>query len=137
MRSGKAVSVAKCSDWSASPKMECRGMLRLVQAHFAASGKPDPGDRSPPFLVNGRTLDVLFRQTLPRGLEIFTQEVEFVAVVLSGGMERHFCGRQSEDEPSVTGIDGCKPQHIAKEDAVRLRILAVYDHVCAGNHDSP
>jgi hypothetical protein len=110
-------------------------MLRLVQANFAASRKLDPGDRSPPFLPNGRALDVLSSQSLPFGLEVFTHEVELLAIVLLGGMERHFRGWQGEDQPSMTGIYRRKPKHIAKEDAVRIRIFAVDDDVCARNQD--
>jgi hypothetical protein len=51
-------------------------------------------------------------------------------------MECRFCRRQSKDQPSVTGIDGRKPEHIAKEGAVRLCILAVDDDVCSRNHDA-
>jgi hypothetical protein len=110
-------------------------MLSLVEANFAASRKLDPGDRSPPFLPNGRALDVLPRQSLPFSFKVFTHEVEFLAVVLFGRMERHFCGRQGEDQPSMTGIDRRKPKHIAKEDAVRIRIFAIDDDMCARNQD--
>jgi hypothetical protein len=51
-------------------------------------------------------------------------------------MECGFCGGQSKDQPSVAGIDGRKAKHVAKEDAIRFRILAVEDDVSSRNHDA-
>jgi hypothetical protein len=110
-------------------------MLGLVQADFAASGKPDLRDRSPPGLLDGRASHAPLRQRHHLGLETFTHQVELVAIRAFGRMKRRFCWRQSEDQPSVTGIDRGEPKHIAKEDAVGLRILAVEDYMCARNHD--
>jgi hypothetical protein len=36
----------------------------------------------------------------------------------------------------VTGIDGRQSKHIAKENAVCVRILAIDDDMCARNHDA-
>src|ERR1700677_2955603 len=102
-------------------------MFWLVQANFAASGKLDLCDRSPPGFLDCGISDALSRQDRHLGLQIFTHEVEFMTIVVFGRMKCRFCWRQGEDQPSVTGVDGPEPKHIAKEDAVRLRILAVDD----------
>ena len=44
-------------------------MLRLVQANLAASGKPDPGDRSPPLLLDGGASYAFVGQQRHLGLE--------------------------------------------------------------------
>jgi hypothetical protein len=108
---------------------------RMKSANFAASGKLDLCDRAPPGFLDCRKGDAPCRQEHHLDFEIFTHEVEFRATVVLGRMKRGFCRRQSEDQPSVTGVDGREPKHIAKEDAVRLRILAVDDDMSARNHD--
>jgi hypothetical protein len=42
--------------------------------------------------------------------------------------------RQSEDKPTVAGIDGVEAENIAKKCAVRVGILGVYDDVRPRNH---
>ncbi len=110
-------------------------MLGLIQANFAASGKPDGGDRSPSFFVNRRANDVFSRHALHLGIKVFTHEVELVAIILFGRMKGRFGWRQGEYQPAVAGIDRREPQHIAKEGAVCRCIFAVDDDMCAGNHD--
>jgi hypothetical protein len=58
-----------------------------------------------------------------------------MAIVLFCWMKGYLRRRQREDQPAVTGIDGCQPKHIAKEGAVCLSILAINDDMCPRNHD--
>ena len=109
-------------------------MRRLVQPNFAASRKLDLCNRSPSFFVDSRASDAFSRQDLHLGLKVFTHEIEFVAIVFFGRMEGCFGWRESEDQPAVTSVDGSHSQHIAKEDAVGLGVLAVDDDVCTRNH---
>jgi hypothetical protein len=111
-------------------------MFRLVQADLAATRKADPGERSPPFFVNGRANYVLPRQRAHLGFQVGAHEIKLMAIVLFCWMKGRLCRRQREDQPAVAGIDGCQAQHIAKEDAVRPRILAIDNDVCAGDHDA-
>ncbi len=60
-----------------------------------------------------------------------------MTIVFFAGMKGGFCRRESEDQPAVTGIDGSESQHIAKEGAVCLRILAVDDDMRTRNHGGP
>src|SRR5438445_13555226 len=53
-----------------------------------------------------------------------------------GGMNRHFCRRQREDQPSVATVHRCKSEDIPEEGTIRRRILAVYDYMPTEDHDS-
>ena len=85
--------------------------------------------------MNGRENDVLSRQRVHLGFQVGAHEVELMAIVLFRWMKGCLRWRQREDQPAVAGIDGCQPQHIAKEDTVCLSILAINDDMCARNHD--
>jgi hypothetical protein len=61
-------------------------MLRLVETHFASAGKPDLGDRTPSCFLHLRTPDALLPECRYLGLQIVTHEIEFVPVILFGGM---------------------------------------------------
>ena len=110
-------------------------MPGLVQANFAPAGKADLCYRSPSFFVNGRAYDTFFRQVFHLGLKVVTHEIELVTTVVFGRMKGCFRGRQCEDQPAVTGIDGRQSKHIAKENAVCVRILAKDDDMGTRNHD--
>jgi hypothetical protein len=58
-----------------------------------------------------------------------------VAAILFGGMDRDFRRRQSEDEPSVAGVNGREAEDIFQEGAISRWVIAVYDDVCAKDHD--
>jgi len=58
-----------------------------------------------------------------------------MAAVVFCRVKGRFGWGQSEDQPSVAGVDRCESEHVAKEGAVGFCILAVDDDVCAGNHD--
>ena len=110
-------------------------MFRLVQANVAAARKADPGERSPPFFLNGRADHVLSREISHLGFQVGAHEIELMAIVFFCRMKGCLCWWHREDQPTVAGIDGCQPQHIAKEDAVCLGILAINDDMCARDHD--
>src|SRR5437763_15411520 len=100
-------------------------MPRLIETHFASTGKPDLGDRTPSGLLYLRTPDALRIQRQYLGLEIVTHQIEFVPVTVLGRVDRHFCRRQREDQPSVAGVHGSKSEDIPQEGSVSSRILAV------------
>ncbi len=50
-------------------------------------------------------------------------------------MKSSFRWRQSENQPSVTRVHGCKSEDIPEERAVGLRVLAVQDYVRTGDHN--
>lgn len=67
-------------------------------------------------------------------LQVVAHEVQFVQIVLLGGMKRSFRERERKDEPAVTGVHSGKIEDIAKERAVAFRVLAVNDDVSSGDH---
>ena len=110
-------------------------MLRLIQADVAASRKADVSERSPSFFLNGRADHVLCREIAHFRFQVGAHEIELVAIVTFCRMKSCLCRWQGEDQPAVAGIDRSQPQHIAKEDAVCLGILAINDDMCARDHD--
>jgi hypothetical protein len=48
-------------------------------------------------------------------------------IVLLGWVDSDFRGRQSEDQPSIAHVDVRQMEHVPKERAVGIRILAVND----------
>jgi len=79
-------------------------MLGLVETQFASPRKPDPGNRAPPLFLDLRTLDALSPKRRDLGLQVGADEEEFVPVIQLGGMNRHFCRREREDQPSAAGV---------------------------------
>jgi hypothetical protein len=47
------------------------------------------------------------------GSQVVTHEIEFVLVIFFGGVDRHFCGRQSENQPTVASVNRRKPENIS------------------------
>ncbi len=59
-------------------------------------------------------------------------------VVLIGWMERYFCGRQSKDQPTVTGVDVRQLEDITEECPIGVSIGAKNYRMCSSDHvDSP
>src|SRR5437762_7124076 len=110
-------------------------MLRLIETHFTSTGEPDHGDGTPSGFLHVRTPDTLRRKCRYLGLEIVTHEIEFVPVILFGGMNCHFRRRQREDEPSMASIHGRESENLAEKGAISRRILAVNDDMGSKDHE--
>src|SRR3981081_4297911 len=110
-------------------------MLRLIEADLASTGQLHPGNGSPSCFLNGRTVNVLFRQGRHFGLQVVAHEIEFVDnTTLVGRMECGFCRRQSEDQPAMACINRLKSEDVAKEGAVSLSVFCIDDYVSARDH---
>jgi hypothetical protein len=81
-------------------------MLRLVETYLASAGKPDPGDRTPSCFLRFRTSDALLAERQYRGFQVVAHEIEFVPVILFGGMNRYLRRGQREDQPSAASVHG-------------------------------
>src|SRR5271166_835229 len=110
-------------------------MLRLVQADLSPAWQLDFGDRTPALVVDIRTRHAFLLQRGHLRLEIVTHEIEFMPVILLGGMERRFPRRQSKNQPSVARIHRLESENISKEGAIRLRVLAVHDDMRTVDHE--
>src|SRR5208337_843787 len=111
-------------------------MLWLVEADLATSGENDRGQAAPSHLLHRTALHLLPHQRLHRRPQVVAHEVQFVQVVLFGGMKRSFRGRQCKNKPTVPGIHRRKFENIAKESPIRLGVFAVNDNVSSGNQGS-
>jgi hypothetical protein len=112
-------------------------MLRLIQTDLTATGKLDPGDRTPSNFLNIGTRHAFFVERGYLGLEIVAHEVEFVPGVLFVGMDRSFRWGQRKNHPSVASIYGLESEDILEEGAVSVRIFAEHDHMRTENHEPP
>ncbi len=48
-------------------------------------------------------------------------------VTIFGRMDRHFCRRQGEDQPSVASVHGIKSEDVPQESAVSRRIFTIHN----------
>src|SRR5262249_28991727 len=100
-------------------------MPRLVETHLASAGKPDLRDRTRSCSLHLRTPHALLPECRYLGLQIVTHEIEFVPVILFGGVNCQFRRRQGEDQPSVASVHGRKSQDLAEKGAISRRIHSV------------
>jgi len=109
-------------------------MFRLVEPDPSATRQLDLGNASPPGLIEwaleGNPFSFQFRGGR---LDVLTQEIELVTLLLLGGMERDLGGRKGEDQPTATRIYRVETEHVFEEAAVGLGVPAVDDHVRAGD----
>src|ERR1700680_273055 len=110
-------------------------MLRLVETDHASARKPDLGDRTPSGFLHVRTPNALLSERPDLGLQIVTHEIELVPVILFGRMNRRFCRRQREDQPSLASVHGCQSEDVPKEETISRRILAVHADMRTKDHD--
>ena len=88
---------------------------------------------TPSRFLNFRALYVLLCEGCDFGFQIVAHEIEVLAVVLIRWVDGGFGGRQGEDQPSVTCIDGLALEDVAEEGPVRFSVFAVENYVSAGN----
>src|SRR6202044_1812681 len=69
-------------------------------------------------------------------VNVVAHQIKLVDVILLGGVHRHFCGWQREDQPAVTGVGVAVLQNVAEEGAVGVGVLAVEDDVSSMDHDA-
>src|SRR5437879_3338536 len=113
-------------------------MFRLIEADLAATGKMHLRNGTPSCFLNFGAPNVLLCEGGHFGFQVFAHEVEFVGTtIFVGRVECGFCGRQGEDQPAVTRIDGLESENVAEEGAVCLGVFAVEDYVSARNHWIP
>src|SRR6266700_5352994 len=125
MRSGLARQVVGC------------GVPWLVERQIRAARQLDRGEE-PPALVADRAgdLDAPGGQVCQRLLDIFAHQVELVLPQPVSGVDGDLGWRQLEDQPTVTGVDPGKSEHVADEDPVGLRVGAVENDMCSVDHGS-
>ena len=114
-------------------------MFRLVDAEFAATGKRQGGEASPPLFAHSGDRHVL-RSQISRGRgDIVAHEKEFVAsnllvVAFVAIVECGFGVRQGKDQPAATSIDGLEAEDVGEEGPIGLGITAEQDDVGSEDH---
>ena len=79
-------------------------MLRLVKAHFAASGEPNVGDRPPSRFFHFGAGDSFLGKRGYFSSQVITHEIQFVPAVAFRGMNRCLRGRKRENEPTPASV---------------------------------
>ena len=78
---------------------------------------------------------MLRRSHLPNeSMDVVTNQKEFLAVVVIGGVHGQFCGRQPKNEPAFTGVDIRKLEHIPEKSSIRGRVSAIDNDMGTSNH---
>jgi hypothetical protein len=110
-------------------------MPRLIKTNLTSAGKPELRDRTPSGLPHLRTPHAFAAECQYVGPQVVTHEIEFVPIIFFGGVDRHFCGRQSENQPSVARVYKRKSENVPQEGAISRRILAVHDYMRTKDHE--
>jgi hypothetical protein len=109
-------------------------MLRLIKADLPSTWKPHLRNGTPSCLVNFRALNALLCEGIHFGFQVFAHEIEVLGANLIGRVYCGFSGRQGEDQPAMTHINGFETEDIAEKCAVRVGVLTVENYVSAKNH---
>jgi hypothetical protein len=80
-------------------------------------------------------VDSLFTKRGNFSVQVVAHEVDFVPGICFGGMECGFTWRQGEDQPPVACVYGGKAEDIPEKGAISLGVIAVYDEMCAKDHE--
>jgi hypothetical protein len=98
-------------------------MLWLIKADLASAWKLHLCNGAPSCFLNCGALNALFCEGGYFGFHVVAHEIEFVDnTVFAGRVECGFCGRQGEDQPAMTRIDGFESEDVAEEGAVRASV---------------
>ena len=76
---------------------QCEWMPWLIEPHLASARQLDLGDRTPSGFLHLRTPHAFVPECQYLCPQVVTHEIEFVPITFLGGVECHFCGRQSEN----------------------------------------
>jgi hypothetical protein len=109
-------------------------MLRLIKADLASTGKLHLRNGTPSCFLSFRALNALLGEGRHFGFQVVAHEIEVLGANLIGWVYCGFSGRQGEDQPAMTRIDGFETEDIAEKCAVRLGVLTVDDYVSARDH---
>lgn len=111
-------------------------MLGLIEPDLAPSWQLEVGQDAPWFMDDRTEHDVPVLQDFHRGCQIVTRQVEHMPAIRIVRVKGNLGRRQRKNEPACMGIDEGKLQYIAEVGAVRFRVLTVYNHVSAMDHEN-
>ena len=67
-------------------------------------------------------------------MDVVAHEVQLAAGVRLCGVRGELAGREGEDEPPTSGVDGGKPENVAEEGPRPVRFAREEDDMGAGDH---
>jgi len=111
-------------------------VARLIDPEPASSWQAEESQTAPP-LVMKRPLDsdATAFKVIDRAIDVFAHEIDLLAGISSlGWMDSQLGGREGEDEPAASGVDGVKSENIVEEATIRLGVVAQDDRVSAVDH---
>lgn len=119
-------------------------MRGLIESNVPAAGQRDGRRVTPRRGLHLSAVNVFFFERRDRSLKIIAHQVEDCSQQLVSGMllgelalermKSGLGGRHGEDQPALPNIARAEAENVAKEGAVRFRILAVEQEVRTENH---
>jgi len=113
-----------------------RWMLGFVKTNLGPARQFDHRYLSPSFVPHNPTLHSLLAKKTHGCLQIVAHQEEAVSSFFFerlDGMNRHFGGWQSENQPAVPGIHMPEPENVTEEFAIGLGVGAVKDDMSPRN----
>ncbi len=108
-------------------------MPRFVHPQFSATWECDCCRTAPASLANIAAFNAFPFQLLNALLNVVAHEVDFVELFI-GRMQGKFRSRKCKYEPSPTGVNGVKAEHIAKEYAIFFCVFRINERADASDH---
>jgi hypothetical protein len=108
----------------------------LIQADGSSARELDLGHRTPPCLFDRGATDTFALEELNLAGQVIAHEVELIGTVDVRRMDGELCGREREDEPTVTSVNGRVTEDVSEERPIRRSVSAVHDHMCTEDHQT-
>jgi hypothetical protein len=105
------------------------GVAWLVKAEVATTRQAQHRQQTPAFIGDSPAFDTRPVEARYFGTHIVAHEIDLMLAVDLGGMKGKLGWRRRENQPTATGIDRRKSEHITEESAIGHCILRVYDCV--------
>src|SRR3984893_9074252 len=102
----------------------------LVHGDVATVGEDDRrGAAEAPFGDFAVEFNALVAKRGHRRVDVVAHQIELMVPGFLGGMNAELGGWQREDQPTVTGVDGRKLEHVAKETAYGISVAREHERV--------
>src|SRR5579859_5494659 len=99
-------------------------MPRFVDAELAPTGECEARDQSPSCISDRTAANLSLFHRGNEGFDVIAHQVQLVNAVLAG-MNGHFGGRQSEDEPALPGVDARERKDVSQKLPIGFRLPAL------------
>src|SRR5688572_24314433 len=115
--------------------LDRRRMTGLVEGELTPARQLQGGHEAVALILDPpRKLDSLALQLPDRRLHVVAHQRQVRDAARFIRMDAELRGRQRENEPSMSGVNGLESQRVAQERAIRLRVLRVNERMDSGDH---